>query len=259
MEANADTSSHLFTNKIHTWTISTAICALGLIPLKILATAPWTLGIGLLVIVLAAFASFKSFVYPRIYPGKTIALASLLFSGALTYTAFGQIAYQIMWKHTFQLSNELREYKDPIDAWSVSYPKLWKHEQHRISGTTNHIFKPSRMTPTMYFSVASRINIGTNDLSLIVENFFMNLPKDAETQILEQAPTTLPSGHPAYRIIYEEVSQRIPLKNEILFMTHNSRLYFLTIGGHPRWFDRHHDYLRNLLYTLKISENPNKG
>jgi hypothetical protein len=63
---------------------------------------------------------------------------------------------------------------------------------------------------------------------------------------------TLPTGQSAYRILYSEKSRRIPLKNETLLVMDKTRLFYLTVSASPRWFDRHHIYLENLLNSLKI-------
>ena len=80
----------------------------------------------------------------------------------------------------------------------------------------------------------------------------MNLPKGAQTDILEKEPTTLPNGQEAYRVVYTELSRRIPLKSEILFVMEKDRLFFLSVESTPRWFDRHRLYLEKLLYSLEL-------
>ncbi len=234
-------------------TYAWAVAALILAGLTAAAKGLWgnvpTLWVGLPATAYAAYVFFWSRFYPRIYLGK--ALLALAVSGAVTYVAFGELAHAHMWRRTFQLSWELVPFRDP-QGWSVSHPKLWSHEEQRVSGTTNHVFKPSKITPAMYFSVTSRPNVGTTDLNLVVDGFFQNLPKSREIQIHEKTPLTLPTGQPAYRLLYSELSQRIPLKSETLFVLDKSRLYFLTVSAAPLWFDRHRDYLERLLGTLTL-------
>jgi hypothetical protein len=101
--------------------------------------------------------------------------------------------------------------------------------------------------------VTARPNVGTKDLDLVVESFFRNLPNAKDLQVHEKESVTLPSGQPAYKLVYSEQGRRIPLKNEALFVMDGSRLFFLTVGASPRWFDRQRAYLENLLFTLRIN------
>jgi hypothetical protein len=80
----------------------------------------------------------------------------------------------------------------------------------------------------------------------------MNLPKGDGTEILEREPASLPSGHSGYRVVYTDLSRRIPLKNEILFLLEGEELYFLSVQATPRWFDRHRPALEKLLYSLTL-------
>jgi hypothetical protein len=104
----------------------------------------------------------------------------------------------------------------------------------------------------MSFSVTCRKNVGTQNLALVVETFFMNLPKGAQTEILEKEPAALPAGQEGYRVVYTDLSRRIPLKSEVLFVINEGKLYFLSVEATPRWFDRHRTYLEKLLYSLEF-------
>lgn len=200
----------------------------------------------------AAWALTQGIVYPHAYGGKRWSLLGLALAGVTTYIALGDVAQNILWRRAFQLTPDLAIYEDPVDKWSVLYPHEWARQEQRVSGTTNHVFHPSKLTPAMQFSVTRRPNVGTDDLSLIVEGFFMNLPKGSSTEILEKEPVTMPSGLKAYRVVYTELSRRIPLKSELLFTLDGKDLYFLSVQATPRWFDRHRIYLERLLYSLTL-------
>jgi hypothetical protein len=212
--------------------------------------AGWALLAGTGATAWAAWALVQGIVYPHAYRGKRWSLLGLAVAGATTYVALGDVAQNILWRRSFQLSPDLAVYQDPVDKWSVLYPHEWTRQEQRVSGTTNHVFHPSKLTPAMQFSVTRRPNVGTDDLALIVEGFFMNLPKGSQTEILEKEPASLPTGEEGYRVVYTELSRRIPLKNELFFILHGKDLYFLSIQAGPRWFDRHRVYLEKLLFSL---------
>lgn len=212
----------------------------------------WALVIGGAAAVWAGWALVRALVYPHAFQGKRWALAGLAVAGVTTYVAVGDVAQNILWRRAFQLTSKLAVYEDPVQKWAVQYPVKWGHQEQRISGTTSHVFRPSRLTPAMSFTVTCRPNVGTEDLALVVEGFFMNLPKGAETEILEREPVTLSSGYKGYRVVYSELSRRIPLKNEILFVLSGEKLFFLSVQSSPRWFDRHRLYLERLLYSIQF-------
>ncbi len=212
----------------------------------------WALVVGGAATVWAGWVLVMALDYPHAFRGKRWALAGLAVAGVTTYTAVGDLAQNMLWRSAFQLTSKMSVYQDPVQKWTVQYPYLWGHEEQRISGTTSHVFRPSRLTPAMSFTVTCRPNVGTEDLALVVEGFFMNLPKGAETEILEREPVTLASGYKAYRVVYAEMSRRIPLKNEILFTLSGEKLFFLSVQATPRWFDRHRLYLERLLFSLQF-------
>jgi hypothetical protein len=211
-----------------------------------------TLAIGLVATAFAGYVSFWSRIHPKIYLGKGLAVGAFLVSAAATYVAFSELAQAWVWDRTFQLTDKLNVFRAPEENWSVAYPKLWSHEEQRVSGTVIHRFKPSRPTPTMFFQVTSRENVGTTDLSLVVQSFFRNLPNEKDLDIIDREITALPTGQPAYRLVYSELGRRIPLKNEVLFVLDGSRLFYITVAASPRWFDRQRGYLRGLLYSFRI-------
>ena len=135
---------------------------------------------------------------------------------------------------------------------AVYIDPAWGRQEQRTSGTTSQVFRPTKITPAMQFSVTSRPNVGTQDLGLIVEGFFMNLPKGKGTEVLEREPVLLPSGIEGYRVVYTDMSRRIPLKSEILFVLAGGRFYFLSVQSTPVWFDRHRPALERLLYSLTL-------
>ncbi|HRY30677.1 MAG TPA: hypothetical protein P5079_11655, partial [Elusimicrobiota bacterium] len=196
---------------------------------------------------------FWSRVHPRIYLGRGMALAALIFSAVVAYIAFSELAYAYMWRQTFQLTETMSTYWDPVENWSVLYPKPWSHEAARLGETILHTFKPSKPTPTMYFSVTTRNGVETKEIAQVVDGFLLNLPKDRGIHLLESEKLVLPGGQPAYRIVYSEQTRRIPVKNETLFVMDGTRLFYITVGAAPRWFDRQRVYLERLLYSLTLS------
>lgn len=252
IDAVAAPRQDLLKRPTYSWALSALGLSLLAAPVRVFLGIGWGLGMGTAAVVWSAYVFVWSWLHPRIYLGKRWALAGLAFSGVIAYTAFGELAYSYMWRKTFQMSDDLAMYEDPADKWSVLYPALWTRKEQRVSGTVNHVFKPSKITPAISFSVTRRANVGTEDLGLIVEGFFMNLPKGAGTWILEKEPAKLPTGEEAYRVVYAELSRRIPLKSEVLFVLHGGNLYFLTVEATPRWFDRHRTYLEKLLYSLTL-------
>jgi hypothetical protein len=212
----------------------------------------WALLLGAPAAAWSAYVLIQAIIHSRLNLGKRWALAALLLSGVSAYMALGDVAEGVLWRRAFQLTPDLAVYEEPVEKWRVGYPRLWDHQQHGVSGTLSTVFKPSKITPAMQFSVTRRAAVGTEDLSLIVEGFFMNLPKGSQTEILEKEPVTYPTGHKAYRVVYAEMSRRIPLKSEILFLLEKGDLYFLSVEATPRWFDRHRPYLEKLLYSLEL-------
>jgi hypothetical protein len=231
---------------------SLASFLLSFLPLLLYACfgGAWALLPGLAVSVWAGWALVLGLLYPHAHRGKRWALGGLAVAGAVTYAAVGDVAQDYLWRRAFQLTSETAVFQDPVRKWSVSYPAQWGRQEHRVGGTVTHVFRPSRATPAMQFSVMHRPDVGTEDLSLIVEGFFMNLPKGKETEVLERESVGLPSGHLGYRVVYTDLSRRIPLKNEILFVLDGKSLYFLSVQATPRWFDRHRPALERLLYSL---------
>jgi hypothetical protein len=228
---------------------------LSFIPLLLFVTlgSGWSLALGAATTGWAAWVFVQAVLHPHVNLGKRGAFLGLLLSGATTYAAIGDVAQTLLWRRAFQLTPELALHRDPVNEWSVSYPALWGHQERNTGGAQTQTFRPSKMTPAMSFSVTCRPNVGTQDLALVVESFFMNLPKGAQTEILEKEPVTLPSGLMGYRIVYTELSRHIPLKSEILFVLDKGRLFFLSIQATPRWFDRHRAYLEKLLFSLSLA------
>lgn len=214
--------------------------------------AGWALLAGIAATGWAAWVLVEGIVSPHLLKGKRWAALALALAGVTTFLALGDVAQEMLWRRAFQLTQDLAVYQDPTAKWSVLYPYQWGRQEQRTSGTTSQVFRPSKMTPAMQFSVTHRPRMGTRDLSLIIEGFFMNLPKGKETEILEREPVVLPSGQSAYRVVYSDLSRRIPLKNEILFILNEEDLYFLSVQATPRWFDRHRLYLERILYSLTL-------
>lgn len=212
-----------------------------------------TVLIGFTSTVFCAYVLYWSQIHPRIYLWKQITLLALVMSGAFTFVLFGKVTNAYVVRKTFQLTGPLVTYTDPVEKWSVSYPKPWNHEEKRVSGIVNHSFRPSRITPAMYFSITSRANVGTSDLAMVTENFIANLPQGQNTPILENELVSLGSGLTGRRMVYSDTTRRIPLKNEVLIVLDGPHLYFLNVGAAPRWFDRHRSTLEQLLYSLKPS------
>jgi hypothetical protein len=225
--------------------------ALAILALRYALSYGWVIALGLPVTIYSGYVFLWARIHPRIYLGKGLALTALIISGAVTYVAVGELAHNLMWKRAFQLSGKLVEFEEPVERWRVSHPRDWSHEEQGVSGTTIHMFRPSKVTPTVFLSVTSRPNVGTSDLNLIVEGFFLNLPKGAETRIHERGTVTHPSGRTAYAVVYSEPGRRVPVKNKMLFILDESHLYVLTVGAAPLWFDRHQDYLNRLLESFQ--------
>ena len=237
------------------WSISSLATAVALIPAKILLTPPWTFGISSAVTAFALYIFLWGLIHPKIYLGKGLALGGLSLSAAVTLLALGDVGYAFMWRRTFQLSGPLATFQEPEQKWAVSIPKKWSHESQNTGGTVNHVFRPSTAAPPMYFSVAARPQVGTQDMDLVVQNFLTNLPMGTETQVTENEIVVRDDGRKATRIVYTELTRRIHLKSEILFVLDSSHLYFLTISANPRWFDRHREILEKTLFSLEIFEN----
>ena len=214
----------------------------------------WGILVGGAATAWAAWVLVEALVYPHARRGKRWALLGLAVAGATTYAAVGEAAQEFLWRRAFQLTGDSAVYENPVGKWRILYPAQWGHEEQRVGGVTSHMFHPTRLTPAMTFTVTCRPNVGTRDLALVVEGFFMNLPKGADTQILEREPVALPSGLEGYRVVYSDVSRRIPLKNESLFVLSEETLFFLTVQATPRWFDRNRLYLEKLLYSLELPE-----
>lgn len=212
----------------------------------------WALVTGTAVTLWAGWVVTQGLIYPHLYRGGRWAMVGLAIAGSTTFFALGEAAQDFLWRRAFQLTSTPAVYVDPIEKWSVTHPSLWARQEQRVSGTTSQVFRPSKLTPAMQFSVTHRPNVGTRDLALIVEGFFMNLPKGTGTDILEREPAALPSGQTGYRVVYTDLSRRIPLKNEILFILEGEDLYFLSVQATPRWFDRHRTELEKLLYSLTL-------
>lgn len=238
----------------HTWALFAVICVAAMTASYMMASygwlsQGWTLALGLAALAVTSFALFLTMKHPRLYPGKGIVLVSLCACLLLAYLAFGQLARDFMTRRTFQLQGPSSEFQDPVEGWSVSHPSLWTREEKRVSGTVSQLFKPSQDSPAIFFSVTSRNNVGTDDLDLIVQGFFMNLPKDKNIEIAENESMTLPNGLKAQRIVYGDAT----MKNEVILALHNTRLFMLSVGAAPGWFDRNRTDLERLLYSLRVA------
>jgi len=189
--------------------------------------------------------------YPRLYVDSGAVLAALAIAGMGLYFSVGNLLNARVVRHTFQLEEPWDRYVDDEGRWSVARPARWTHEARRDEGSVTHTFKPSRVTPPMYFSVTVRTDAGVSDLETVVENFFINLPKEKDMSVLQSEPLRLETGHDAYRFEALESEQSMRLKTENLLVMDDDRVFFLTVCAPPRWFERHREALSKLLYSLQ--------
>jgi hypothetical protein len=180
--------------------------------------------------------------------------ATLVFSVPGTALFLHQSTHQWVWRRTFQFSDGFARYQD-LEGWSVLHPAAWPRQEERTSTSVTHLFKPQGVTPPMSFSITRRHDVGTQDLSLIVEHFLLNLPPDGKAEILEREPVQLPSGLQGFRVLYWTPAGRIPLKNDVLFVMDKGTFFFLSVEAGPRWFDRHRAELEQALMSLQPPAN----
>jgi hypothetical protein len=255
-EHDATAARHLLKRQTYLWAASTLVAAALALAARLTAGDEAGMVAGLAAVLYGLYVVFWQRVHPRIYLGQGLALASLLAAAAVGYASFSEISHTWVWRRTFQLSDHFIVYQQPSEKWTIFYPKLWTHEEQGVSGSVLHVFKPSRVTPTMYLTATARPNVGTTDLELVVEGFFQHMPSERRIQVVTRESFAYqPGGYSAVRLIYTEQTRREPIKNETLFIMDSGRLFVLTASASPRWFDRNQEYLEGLLHSFRVKNS----
>ncbi|HOW27275.1 MAG TPA: PsbP-related protein [Elusimicrobiota bacterium] len=200
----------------------------------------------------AFWAQWRADLYPKSYGGRPMALAALFLSGLMGYFSLSSVLHPLLLKRAFQLSDQMSSYRETDGRWTLSYPERWSHEEIRNDLFVSHAFKPAKESPALFFTVMSKPAGGETQVGQVAQHFLESMnTADNNFQLYENREESL-QGRPAVRIVYGIQTGRIPLKNEVLLVLETDRLYLLTIGGAPRWFDRNRTYLRKLLYSFQL-------
>jgi len=199
--------------------------------------------VGIVTTAFAGYVSFWSRIHPKIYLGKGLAVTAFFVSAAVTYVAFSELAQNWVWRRTFQLTEKLSVYREPEEGWSVSYPKLWSHEEQRVSGTALHQFKPSRPRPPCSSRSRPGPTSGPTTWACRRELFPQSAERagPADPRARDPDPSLRPAGLPpgVQRTVPADPAQeRGPLRAA-------RQPPLLPDGGRlPRWFDRQRPYLQ---------------
>jgi hypothetical protein len=202
---------------------------------------------------LGAYACFWTWLHPKVYLGKGIALLSFLVSLILAYESASVMFQKHLWEKLFQLNGPMLVYSEPEERWSILQPLKWTHETHNSGAASSHIFRPSKVSPAMYVTVTRQPQAGTSDLELIIDGYFRGLPERENIQILEKMTFETAQGFPAVRVSYVENSDRMSLKNEIVFLSREEKLFVIMASAASHWFDRHKEIIEKILYSFAVA------
>ena len=142
--------------------------------------------------------------------------------------------------------------------FGFNYPREWKLEQPRLSGTVVKVASPDG---ALAFNVGaawdrSLRNVHPNafvkkfskrGITEIYQKEFVNF------RLLEAGETTL-CNQPAYYVVYTHVwnslGQQVPWKTMTVFSNRSGIQYTLTAGGYPQHFDKNLELIMSLFISF---------
>lgn len=195
---------------------------------------PWAaVAAGLPIIVVSLWLCRRATLYPRIYRGYAMALAGLLMAFTGVNQSVGVIGYEKFWRRAFHLGTDYRDFRHQKEKWVVQYPSHWAAWEERTPETQTFMFKPSRLTLSLMFSVTRKPLNAPSSVEQLADQFLMNLPKSGQTQILERRAFDYPDGRPAFELVYEDPTQTVPLRNRVVFVIQGGDLFMLSASALP--------------------------
>ena len=188
---------------------------------------------GVPILLVSLWLCRRATLYPRIYRGYPMALGGLL----LTFTAInhsvGLIGYEKLWRRAFHLGDTYREFRQPQENWVVQYPSNWAAWEERTPETQTFMFKPSRLTYGLLFSVTRKALASPANVEQLADQFLLRLPKSGQTRILERRAFDYPDGREAFELVYEDPTQTVPLRNRVVFVIQSGDLFMLSASAMP--------------------------
>ncbi len=235
------------------WTaIAVALALWGLVA-RICLPQFAALGISLIAVGISLGVNWAIALYPRTYLGRRWAAASFVAALVLFCDSVGAVGFDLQWRRSFDFTGQWVDYRAPGAGWRARYPKKWTHHEILTPAITTVLFKPSRLTPAIEFTLTRLPRGNQRGLTAAVESYYQNLPKGPKTRILSGGPFAYPEGLEAHRMVHEDPDQALVLRQENVFLLHDDHLYILSVTAVPSWFGRFPKDLQHFLTSLRFS------
>ena len=235
------------------WTLASLAAAAALVAARFHFASWAVLGMALVATLFTFGVLWAITLYPRTYLGSRWASTAFMVALFLLCDSIGQVGFQIQWRRSFEVNGAWKDFTDRGNAWRVRIPAKWQPLELYTPATGTVIFKPTRLTPAIEFSVTRHPRTKDQDLSAAVEAYYLNLPKSTDTKILAGAPFDYAPGLDAYRMVHQDPQQALVLRQENVFLFHGDDLYMLTVTAVPAWFNRFPADLDRFIRSLRFT------